>query len=583
MANAHDENDSAPENLTDDAADGDAVVAESATDAGADDAAVEVVDDAEADVVADAVEDAVVVDDAVVADSAVVVDDATATVVAEVADAEPTAVIGTAAAASEVTAAEATVAAEAPAQTVGSDGQVYAWAPANDEPKKKRKRRWPWIAIPAAGVVTGLVVASMTLIAPGVSAAGVPVGGLTPSAAANAITARVADATVTLETANGPVTLTGAELGATIDAESVAKQAFDAAPAWKVGSWGSEASPTPIEIDADKALAALREALPDSYVDPVDAELVLNKTTGAYTVTPAVDGKGVPLDTVRAALEEAVASDSATATIEVTTAPMPAALTTEEAQAAADEVNALTSDIGFYVADERTVPVDTATAATWITPSVNDEGDLTITANEAEISKFTATLPEKVDRPAVDGVKLVDRQGNQLPDSIYTKEGVQGRTIGDVSKIAGEFATQLEAGNGHYALTVTTVEPKQTTLERWIEVDVSEQTVYVWENDEIVRVMLTSSGLGEHESTRGTFRINSHVVMQDMGCVPGYDYCTKDVKWVMYYHGDEAFHGTWWHSNFGNKMSHGCMNLSEDNAKWLWDWTPIDTEVWVHD
>ena len=86
-----------------------------------------------------------------------------------------------------------------------------------------------------------------------------------------------------------------------------------------------------------------------------------------------------------------------------------------------------------------------------------------------------------------------------------------------------------------------------------------------------------------HESARGTFRINSHVVMQDMGCVPGYDYCTKDVKWVMYYNGDEAFHGTWWHDNFGNKMSHGCMNLSEANAKWLWDWTPIGTEVWVHD
>lgn len=462
-----------------------------------------------------------------------------------------------------------------------ADGQVYAWAPAAETPK--RKRRWPWIAIPAAGVAVGLVVASMTLIAPGVSAAGVPVGGLTPSAAANAITARVADATVTLETSEGTVTLTGADLGATIDAEAAAAEAFDSAPAWNISAWGADTTHTQVTIDEATALAALREALPDLYVDPVDAELELDKATGVYSVTPAVDGQGVPLDEVRAALDDAVSSADGAATIETTTAPIPALLTTDEAQAAADEINALTADVGFYVGDERTVPVDAALAATWITPAIDENGTVTITADETKIAAFTATLPEKVDRPAVDGVKLVDRQGNQLPDSIYTKEGVQGRTIGDVSTIAADFADQLETGDGHYALTVQTVEPKQTTLERWIEVDVSEQTVYVWENDQVVRVMLTSSGLPPHESTRGTFRINSHVVMQDMGCVPGYDYCTKDVKWVMYYHGDEAFHGTWWHSNFGNKMSHGCMNLSEANAKWLWDWTPIGTEVWVHD
>lgn len=472
--------------------------------------------------------------------------------------------------------------ADASSASTVADGQVYAWAPAADEPKK-RKRRWPWIAIPAVGVVAGLVVASMTLIAPGVSAAGVPVGGLTPSAAANAITARVADATVTLETPTGTVTLTGADLGASVDAKALAAEAFTTAPAWKVGSWGSDAAAAPITIDEEKSLDALRKALPDLYVDPVDAALTLDATTGVYSVVPAVEGTGVAVDTVRTALEEAVASAEGSASVEVTATAIPALLTTEEAQSAANEINALTADIGFYVGDERTVPVTAALAATWMTPTVAEDGTVTIAANEEAIAAFTASLAEKVDRPAVDGVKLVDRNGEQLPDSIYTKEGVQGRTIGDVSGIAKAFATQLEEGNGHYALTVTTVEPKQTTFERWIEVDVSEQAVYVWENGEIIRTMLTSSGLPQHESSRGTFRINSHVVMQDMGCVPGYDYCTKDVKWVMYYNGDEAFHGTWWHENFGQKMSHGCMNLSEGNAKWLWDWAPIGTEVWVHD
>lgn len=531
MANAHEERDSAPENSVEDAAVSD------------DSAAVQAASD-----------ETTAADENVAADETVAADGTDGSVASVAAD-----------------------------ESAAASAPVYAWAPASDEPKK-RKRRWPWIAIPAAGVVAGLVIASMTLIAPGVSAAGVPVGGLTQSAAANAITARVADAAVTLNTPSGAVTLTGADLGASVDAEAVAAEAFSAAPAWKFGSWGSAAAHAPIVIDDTKALAALRDALPDLYVDPIDATVTLDKATGNYSVTPATDGEGVSLDTVHAALEKAVASEKGEAAVDVTSVAIPALLTTAEAQAAADEVNALTADMGFYVGDERTVPVDPALASTWITPTIADDGTVTITADKAEIEKFTATLAAKVDRQPVDGVKLVDREGSQLPDSIYTKEGVEGRTIGDVSNIATEFAAQLESGKGgHYPLTVTTVAPKETTLERWIEVDVSEQTVYVWENGETVRVMLTSSGLPPHESTRGTFRINSHVVMQDMGCVPGYDYCTKDVKWVMYYHGDEAFHGTWWHDNFGNKMSHGCMNLSEANAKWLWDWTPIGTEVWVHD
>ena len=41
------------------------------------------------------------------------------------------------------------------------------------------------------------------------------------------------------------------------------------------------------------------------------------------------------------------------------------------------------------------------------------------------------------------------------------------------------------------------------------------------------------------------------------------------------------FHGTYWHSNFGYPMSHGCINMITEDAKWLYDWAPIGTEVEV--
>jgi hypothetical protein len=34
-----------------------------------------------------------------------------------------------------------------------------------------------------------------------------------------------------------------------------------------------------------------------------------------------------------------------------------------------------------------------------------------------------------------------------------------------------------------------------------------------------------------------------------------------------------ALHGAYWHNNFGTPMSHGCVNLRNEDAKWLYDWT----------
>jgi lipoprotein-anchoring transpeptidase ErfK/SrfK len=34
-----------------------------------------------------------------------------------------------------------------------------------------------------------------------------------------------------------------------------------------------------------------------------------------------------------------------------------------------------------------------------------------------------------------------------------------------------------------------------------------------------------------------------------------------------------ATHGTYWHTNWGTPMSHGCVNMRTEEAKWLFRWT----------
>jgi len=45
---------------------------------------------------------------------------------------------------------------------------------------------------------------------------------------------------------------------------------------------------------------------------------------------------------------------------------------------------------------------------------------------------------------------------------------------------------------------------------------------------------------------------------------------------------NEALHGAYWHNNFGNPMSHGCVNQPLDVAHFMFGWAPLRTEVWIH-
>ena len=46
------------------------------------------------------------------------------------------------------------------------------------------------------------------------------------------------------------------------------------------------------------------------------------------------------------------------------------------------------------------------------------------------------------------------------------------------------------------------------------------------------------------------------------------------VPWVCFFHKDGiALHGTYWHNNFGRRMSHGCVNLRMQDALWIYRWT----------
>ena len=114
---------------------------------------------------------------------------------------------------------------------------------------------------------------------------------------------------------------------------------------------------------------------------------------------------------------------------------------------------------------------------------------------------------------------------------------------------------------------------------RWIEVDLDAQQVLAWEGNRLVYTAPVSSGLEMIPTREGAFEIQSmHITTRMRG--NGYD--VPDVPYIMYYSGDYALHGAYWHQNFGIPMSHGCINLPLDAADWLFNWAHVGTSVIVH-
>lgn len=464
------------------------------------------------------------------------------------------------------------------------------WAPA--EPARKR-RRWLWWAIPAGVVVAGVATASVILIAPGTSVGAVPIGFHTAGGAAGAIEGRLAATTLVISSPDGEVEVSAADLGATVNARSLADTAHAEHPLWNIGSWNSAPEQAIVTLDPAVATEALKAAVPGLYTDPVDAVLAFNAETGTYAVTPAVPGTGIDLDAVRVALNEAFAAGETTVPFEAVEAPIRALTPTYVAEATAGKLNAIISKAGFYVGEERTVPVEPAVASTWLKVEPGERGTFDVTVDKAPIETFVAGLPPLVERAPVNAVAITDSSGDVLRS---ITDGVTGRTLASTDGIADAYAEQLAAGNSVYQLPVTETPYTTAGTVRTIEADLGAQVVYLKENGNVVDSWAVSSGRSPTETTPGNFRIGWKTEEQTMRGAevdangdPLYDaagnpvtYTQPNVKWAMYFNGDEAFHGVYWHDNFGSPMSHGCIGMPEWRAAQLFEWAPQGVEVSIY-
>ena len=165
------------------------------------------------------------------------------------------------------------------------------------------------------------------------------------------------------------------------------------------------------------------------------------------------------------------------------------------------------------------------------------------------------------------------------------------------------FTAEVEVGGRPYLVThdglhvrrgdlrMAVLAPRPAEVdpwERWIDVDLERQILVAYEGDTPVYATLVSSGKkGTAEESfatpRGKFRIGGKHISSSMDGDTASDgrYSIQDVPWAMFFHGNYALHGAFWHSKFGARRSHGCVNLGPTDARWLFYWTtPFVPDGW---
>jgi lipoprotein-anchoring transpeptidase ErfK/SrfK len=223
------------------------------------------------------------------------------------------------------------------------------------------------------------------------------------------------------------------------------------------------------------------------------------------------------------------------------------------------------------------------------------EGDYYLGSPLSEVVTENGMPAQWFDR----GLLIEESEGVQLAplgEQLAARLGVSTSRVPSAGAPSYDESLFVKVANPFPVDVATTPGPKR------IEVSIADQRLRAYEGDTLVLETFVSTGLPPNDTETGRFRVRYKVLVEDMrgatdaqgnvvwvvgdvgknpppGSIP---YGVPDVPNVMYVNLDaEALHGAYWHNNFGQRMSHGCINLPLPVAEFLYGWAPLGTPVTV--
>ena len=213
----------------------------------------------------------------------------------------------------------------------------------------------------------------------------------------------------------------------------------------------------------------------------------------------------------------------------------------------------------------------------------------TIDADKAD-NYLSQALPKELNQQKVNQEDAISKSGKVI---FTTMKGSNGVEITYTSSVAEKAVNALRKGTDYKTVLpakITKFTVEQKLVEMRIVVDKTTQTASVYKNDELVKTFPVCTGkIGRDDSTPGTFFIYLRYASQDMRGRnnDGSPYFSPAVHWVSYYNGGEGFHTATWNykgiatGDAANHGSHGCINMYEQDAHWIYENCPRGTIVQI--
>lgn len=465
----------------------------------------------------------------------------------------------------------------------------------------------PWLrillivlAVLAVAAVAGFFTARwyyQDKAAPGVMFAGASVAGQNSEQLAATVKSAVENTKITVTDSQGnAVTASLKDLGVNVNQKQTVSAliaAKDSNPFVRINPFSKQN----VKLSATADKLALSQYLTGKLI-PNDSQAIAStiaydQTSQKFTVTVGRGGQAPVTDSVVKAIDQALDTPGTTRTANITYTQTDMPISEAAATTAADQANAgLGLSITINNGDATTYKIPAATIASWtVTTADPAKGTIAVSYNKQAISDYmNGELGNHLNQTKTNQVDLVDTSGNV----IMTKtKGMNGVTIKDTATVADQVYSALSANRSAtltVASDVTKFDTEQQTVTWKIVVDRSKQTATVYNNDQVVQTFNVCTGkTGKHETTPGNYFIYLKYQVQDMRGTndDGSQYLSSGVKWVSYFNGGQGFHTASWNAagiasgDPTGHGSHGCVNMNEADAKWIYDNCPDGTLVQV--
>lgn len=331
------------------------------------------------------------------------------------------------------------------------------------------------------------------------------------------------------------------------------------------------------EIDLPAFKKFIIEANP-SYMQPAtEPKIVFDESSQQFIVQPGTNGRE---PNILAAAEQfrSQLKNHDFSEIQISERILFPKKSNEQAIKAAKEANQILYNSFILRTGYQEFTPETHLKASWI----EFDNNLNLKINDKRVTEFISESARQASHYGANASVSIDGR--------IVQQGTDSQAVNNEREVIEASKNQLVNMEPIDQTFQTSIQPPKTiemqSYSKWIKIDLSQQTLTAFEKDKkVFGPVYIASGMSGHETVTGLFNIwlkNRSQTMRGGNKAAGTDYEIPNVEWVSYFHEEYAIHGAWWRDYFGTPGSHGCVNMTNADAEWIYNWNEIGTPVFVH-